>query len=69
MADAIVELARRTLGEAIDLVRRWGAKGERWEGAEVVYGDTDSVFIKLPGRTVPDAFEFGESYCAEVTRR
>ncbi|GMH65595.1 hypothetical protein TrLO_g8868 [Triparma laevis f. longispina] len=69
VADAIVELARRTLGEAMDLVRRWGAKGEKWQGAEVVYGDTDSVFIKLPGRTVPDAFEFGESYCAEVTRR
>jgi DNA polymerase zeta len=31
-------------------------------------GDTDSIFIKLPGRSVKEAFAFGEEYCAEVTK-
>ena len=68
VADAIVECGRRTLTNAIDLANNWGKEENgRWSGAKVLYGDTDSVFIKLPGRSVKEAFAFGEEYCAAVT--
>ena len=68
LADTIVECGRRTLQNAIDLANAWGYnKSGRWHGAEVVYGDTDSLFIKLPGRSVQEAFLFGEEFCKAVT--
>jgi hypothetical protein len=36
-------------------------------GTHVLYGDTESVFIKLLGRIVQEAFQFGEEYCKPVT--
>jgi hypothetical protein len=68
VADAIVECGRRTLTNAINLANKWGREENgRWSGAYVLYGDTDSVFIKLPGRSVQEAFRFGEEYCKSVT--
>ncbi|KAL7540342.1 hypothetical protein ACHAXR_011801 [Thalassiosira sp. AJA248-18] len=68
VADAIVECGRRTLTNAINLANRWGREENgRWSGAQVLYGDTDSVFIKLPGRSVKEAWQFGEEYCKSVT--
>eukprot|EP00804_Cyclotella_cryptica_P015105 CCRYP_000678-RA/>CCRYP_000678-RA protein AED:0.04 eAED:0.04 QI:194/1/1/1/0.90/0.83/12/2203/2174 len=68
VADAIVECGRRTLTNAINLANRWGkATNGKWHGAHVLYGDTDSIFIKLPGRSVKEAFAFGEEYCKAVT--
>jgi DNA polymerase zeta len=68
LADAIVECARRTLTNAIRLAEKWGKEqGGKWEGAEVIYGDTDSIFVKLPGRTVEESFIFGKEFCEEVT--
>jgi DNA polymerase zeta len=38
----------------------------RW-GAKVVYGDTDSLFIYLPGKTKSQAFVIGEQIASAVT--
>jgi DNA polymerase zeta len=68
LADTIVETARRTLTNAIRLADNWGRDTHgKWRGARVIYGDTDSVFVKLPGRSVREAFQFGEEFCAAVT--
>ncbi|CAE8626384.1 unnamed protein product [Polarella glacialis] len=61
LADAIVQTARRTLERAVRWVER------EVEGAEVVYGDTDSLFVRLPGRTKEAAFEIGARIAREVT--
>ena len=69
LADTIVECGRRTLSNAIDLATKWGLdKSSKYFGAEVIYGDTDSIFIKLPGRTVKEAFAFGQDFCDSVTK-
>ncbi|EED88820.1 DNA polymerase, partial [Thalassiosira pseudonana CCMP1335] len=62
VADAIVECGRRTLTNAINVANTWGK-----EASGSIYGDTDSVFIKLPGRSVKEAFTFGEEYVKAVT--
>ena len=67
LADTIVECGRKTLRKAIDLVNRWGQEKEKWLGCHVIYGDTDSLFVKLPGRSYKEAFEFGEELCRVVT--
>ena len=62
LADAIVQCGRDTLERAIALVRdhpRWRAK--------VVYGDTDSLFVHMPGRTLAEAHAIGAEIAAAVT--
>eukprot|EP00434_Breviolum_minutum_P031752 symbB.v1.2.028081.t1/scaffold2830.1/size69359/3 len=54
LADAIVQTARRTLERAVRWVER------SIPGAEVLYGDTDSMFVRLPGRSKEQAFEEGD---------
>lgn len=66
LADTVVDLGRKTLKKAIDMANKWG-KGDKWKGAKVVYGDTDSLFVKLPGRSHKEAFDFGEELCRAVT--
>ena len=51
IADSIVQTGRETLEKAIAFIH----SVERW-GAEVVYGDTDSLFVYLKGRTKDEAF-------------
>ena len=69
LADTIVECARRTLKNAIDLANAWGMdENGRWFGCRCVYGDTDSVFVRLSGKTVKEAFQFGEEFCKAVTK-
>lgn len=63
IADAIVQSGRDTLERAIHLVESdpvWRAK--------VVYGDTDSLFVLLPGRTRAEAFEVGREIASRVTQ-
>ena len=62
IADSIVQTGRETLEKAIALIH----SVERW-GAEVVYGDTDSLFVYLKGRTRSEAFDIGKEIAAAVT--
>lgn len=62
IADSIVQTGRETLEKAIALIH----SVERW-GAEVVYGDTDSLFVYLKGRTRDDAFKIGDEIAKAVT--
>ena len=62
IADSIVAIARKTLEDAISLVK----SNRDWE-ATVVYGDTDSMMVLLPGRTVEQAFVIGREIAAQVT--
>lgn len=81
VADAIVQTGRETLekvgprpdGETeADLERRCCQALEtihankEW-GAKVVYGDTDSLFVYLPGKTKEDAFRIGNEMADTVT--
>ncbi|CEL57589.1 DNA polymerase zeta subunit [Rhizoctonia solani AG-1 IB] len=62
IADSIVQSGRETLEKAIALIEatpKWGAR--------VVYGDTDSLFIYLPGRTKDEAFRVGHEIANAVT--
>ena len=62
IADSIVQTGRETLEKAIALIH----SVERW-GAEVVYGDTDSLFVYLKGRTKDEAFDIGNEIAKTVT--
>ena len=63
IADSIVQTARETLEKAIALIH----SVEKW-GAEVVYGDTDSLFVYLKGRTKDEAFDIGQEIADRVTK-
>lgn len=63
IADSIVQTGRETLEKAIALIH----SVERW-GAEVVYGDTDSLFVYLKGRTRDQAFDIGEEIADTITK-
>ena len=80
IADAIVQSGRETLEKVdvpiyldiaspltyeqairvIDSTKKWGAK--------VVYGDTDSLFVYLPGKTKDQAFRIGSDIADVITR-
>ncbi|KAF9568379.1 hypothetical protein CPC08DRAFT_402859 [Agrocybe pediades] len=62
IADSIVQSGRETLEKTIDVIdstSKWGAK--------VVYGDTDSVFVYLPGKTKEEAFAIGAEIADTIT--
>ena len=63
IADSIVQTARETLEKAITLIH----SVKRW-GAEVVYGDTDSLFVYLKGRTKDEAFDIGNEIANAVSK-
>ncbi|TCD71522.1 DNA polymerase zeta [Steccherinum ochraceum] len=62
IADSIVQSGRETLEKAIQLIDG----NEKW-GARVVYGDTDSLFIYLRGKTKDQAFRIGHDIADTVT--
>ncbi|KAG8944786.1 DNA polymerase zeta [Tulasnella sp. 424] len=62
IADSIVQSGRETLEKAITTINtnpRWGAK--------VVYGDTDSLFVSLEGKTKEQAFRLGNEMADAIT--
>ena len=63
IADSIVQTGRETLEKAIALIHSVSS----W-GAEVVYGDTDSLFVYLQGRTREQAFSIGQEIADAVTK-
>jgi DNA polymerase zeta len=62
IADSIVQTGRETLEMAIEYIHAH----PKWH-AEVVYGDTDSLFIKLPGRSREEAFDLGHEMAKAIT--
>ncbi|SCV05835.1 LANO_0H16226g1_1 [Lachancea nothofagi CBS 11611] len=62
VADSIVQTGRETLQKAIALIE---AKTE-W-GAKVVYGDTDSLFVYLPGKSREEALLYGKEMAGVIT--
>ncbi|CEG83153.1 Putative DNA polymerase [Rhizopus microsporus] len=63
IADSIVQTGRETLERAIDLIH----STEKWD-AQVVYGDTDSVFVYFPGKTIEEAFALGNEIGNTITK-
>lgn len=62
LADSIVQCGRCTLEKAISFVN----ENEKWK-AKVIYGDTDSMFVLLKGRTVKESFQIGHEIASAVT--
>ena len=62
IADSIVQTGRETLEKAIAVIHSVA----RWN-AEVVYGDTDSLFVYLKGRTRDQAFDIGNEIAKAIT--
>lgn len=62
LADSIVQCGRRTLESAISFVN----SNEKWK-ARVVYGDTDSMFVLLKGRSLKEAFTIGQEIASAIT--
>nr|XP_019706389.1 DNA polymerase zeta catalytic subunit isoform X1 [Elaeis guineensis] len=62
LADSIVQCGRRTLETAISYVNA----NPKWK-ARVVYGDTDSMFVLLKGRSMEEAFRIGNEIASAVT--
>lgn len=62
IADSIVQTGRETLEKAISFIQ---SKPE-WN-ANVVYGDTDSLFVHMPGRSREQAHKLGNEIADAVT--
>ncbi|GMS89106.1 hypothetical protein PENTCL1PPCAC_11281 [Pristionchus entomophagus] len=64
VADAILGKGRETLERAINMVN---GRVEKYMGARVIYGDTDSLFVLVQGATMEEAFKVGKSIAEDVT--
>ncbi|GMI88783.1 recovery protein 3 [Hibiscus trionum] len=62
LADSIVQCGRSTLEKAISYINAH----EKWK-ANVIYGDTDSMFVLLKGRSVEEAFKIGREIATAIT--
>ena len=60
IADSIVLTGRESLESVMRLAESMGGV--------IVYGDTDSLFVKLPGKTVDEAFVFGAELVDKVAQ-
>lgn len=62
LADAIVQTGRTLLEHTFHTINTHPT----WQ-AKVVYGDTDSVFVHLPNRSLAQAFVIGEEIARHIT--
>lgn len=62
MGDSVVSKGRETLERAIRMVE----SNQVWR-SKVVYGDTDSLFVLVPGRSREEAFRIGGEIVAAVS--
>lgn len=62
IADSIVSTGREILERSINIINSHG----QWN-AQVIYGDTDSIFVYLPGRSKDQAFDIGEDIAQTIT--
>ncbi|CAA6669075.1 unnamed protein product [Spirodela intermedia] len=62
LADSIVQCGRKTLEKSISFIN----SHSKWN-ARVVYGDTDSMFVLLRGRSREEAFEIGRNIAVTIT--
>lgn len=67
------EVAEATTGAGRDIINATSAALEQnWPGSEVVYGDTDSCFVRLPeasrSLSPQEIFDLGEAMASAVTR-
>lgn len=62
VGDSVVSKGRETLERAIKMVE----SNEKWR-VKVVYGDTDSLFVLVPGRSREEAFRIGNEIVAAVS--
>jgi DNA polymerase zeta len=63
VGDSVVSKGRETLERAIKMVEN----NEKWK-CRVCYGDTDSLFVLVPGRNREDAFKIGEEIVEAVSK-
>ncbi|XP_055679121.1 DNA polymerase zeta catalytic subunit [Lutzomyia longipalpis] len=63
VGDSVVSKGRETLQRAIALVEA----DQKWR-VRVVYGDTDSMFVLVPGRSREEAFRIGAEIAEAVTK-
>lgn len=61
ISDAIVATGREILSKSIQLI------DDGNDGAKVVYGDTDSLFVYFPGKSKDDAFKIGKRIAQAIT--
>lgn len=62
VGDSVVSKGRETLERAIRTVEM----NKEW-GCRVIYGDTDSMFVLVPGRSREEAFRIGNEIADTVT--
>ena len=63
LADAIISKGRETLINSINFINNNKDKF----GGEVIYGDTDSMFVEFKNTTREEAFERAEKLCELIT--
>jgi DNA polymerase elongation subunit (family B) len=63
LADSCLALGAASCRRAVDLIPQLaaeGALGEAGARARVIYGQTDSLFVVVPGASVPQVLQLGE---------